>query len=268
MFYIFIEYFNFLTYNYSMNDLKEKLQKVGLSEKESAVYLTLLKTGKTTAYGLALKAGLKISTTYVILEELRQKDLVLKIPDSKKQLFLANNPELFFEKLSGNVTSLQKSLPQLYNLSKRNNESIVITYEGYTGIKDSLNYKIDAMKNKDFLGFYSDLQNPDMKLLDLMISWSDQCVKNKIGAKVIAPDSPSSRTWIKETKNKYSKGLKLVNKKLWSSAVSMEVGDDFIRIIDTKDLQATIVDNRKVAEAFKEIFEMVWNGVDGAVSNK
>lgn len=244
-----------------MDNLKEKLVRVGLTEKEAQVYLALLDSGKTTAYKLATKAGVKISTAYVILENLRKKDLVVKMPDSKKQLFLASDPQFFFNRLARNLHSLESVLPQMQQLSRKREDSSVILYEGYAGIKNALDYKLESMRGKHFLGFYSDLPKPDKKLLDTMIAWSKKCVAQKTGTKVVAPDTPDAQTWVSETIEKYTHGLKLVDKNLWSSEISIEIAGDFIRIIDTKEIQAVIVDNRRVATALKQIFNLVWCGV-------
>ena len=74
----------------------EALQNIGLSEKEAKVYLALLQLGRTSAYAVAEKSGLKKPTAYVILGELMHKGLALKIPRNKKQLFIAKQPDEFF----------------------------------------------------------------------------------------------------------------------------------------------------------------------------
>ncbi len=246
-----------------MEDIKAKLIQVGLTDKEAAVYIALLATGKTTAYNLAKKAGLKISTSYVVLESLREKDLVSKIPDSKRQLFLATDPTYFFERLNSNVHALETVLPKLQSLSRRKEESSVLVYEGYAGIKDALEYKFSAMRGKTFKGLYSSLPDPDEKLLRVMTRWSDKCVKAGVDTQVIAPDTADSKRWVQDTLEKYTKGLKLIPEKLWSPEISIEVGDGFVRIIDTKELQAVVVDNPKVAMALEQLFAIVWDGVEG-----
>ena len=69
-----------------MNHLISQLVKVGLNEKESRVYLALLELGSGTAYAVAKKAGIKRPTAYIVLDELRKRGLVLKIPKSKNTI--------------------------------------------------------------------------------------------------------------------------------------------------------------------------------------
>ncbi len=58
----------------------------------------------------------------------------------------------------------------------------------------------------------------------------------------------------------YSFIVKLIPTDLWSPETSMEiVENEFVRIISSKDLQATVIDNKRVAKAMKQIFDMIWS---------
>jgi sugar-specific transcriptional regulator TrmB len=70
-------------------ELLEPIRNMGLDEKEARIYLTLLQLKKATAYYVALKSGLKRTTTYATLDTLVDKGFVLKIPDEKKELYMA-----------------------------------------------------------------------------------------------------------------------------------------------------------------------------------
>ena len=65
----------------------KELEAIGLTEKESVVYVALLSLGTGTAYRIAEECSVKKPTVYVILEDLRKKGLVLKVPHAKKALF-------------------------------------------------------------------------------------------------------------------------------------------------------------------------------------
>ena len=49
--------------------------------------------------------------------------------------------------------------------------------------------------------------------------------------------------------------IKLVR---YSSDQSIDTVQDFVRIIDYKNLQAVIIENTDLAATFKQIFEMLW----------
>ncbi|MDO8495091.1 MAG: helix-turn-helix domain-containing protein [bacterium] len=72
---------------------EKELQTLGLSEKESAVYLAALELGPETAQNLAKKAGINRPTTYVQIELLKQKGLMSEVMQGKKTLYVAESPE-------------------------------------------------------------------------------------------------------------------------------------------------------------------------------
>ena len=75
-----------------MENLNEVIEKIGLSKKEAKVYLALLRIGQSSASLIAKNSGLKRPTTYLILEDLRKRGFVLKMPGNKKQMFISKSP--------------------------------------------------------------------------------------------------------------------------------------------------------------------------------
>ncbi|MFH1211071.1 MAG: helix-turn-helix domain-containing protein [archaeon] len=74
--------------------MKQELMDIGLSEKEAESYLVCLKTGQATPHRIAGLMGLPRSTTYDLLDKLRQKGFVTTFKKDKKTYVLANNPEV------------------------------------------------------------------------------------------------------------------------------------------------------------------------------
>ena len=65
-----------------MDKLQQKLQEIGLSDKESIAYLALLSRGTCSTSLIAKAAKLNRGTSYVALHSLLEKGLVIK--SSKK----------------------------------------------------------------------------------------------------------------------------------------------------------------------------------------
>jgi sugar-specific transcriptional regulator TrmB len=70
----------------------ETLIKLGLSEKEAAVYLATLELGEDTALNIAEKSQVNRTTTYVILEKLMKLGLASTVERGKKTVFVAEDP--------------------------------------------------------------------------------------------------------------------------------------------------------------------------------
>ena len=110
------------------NDLLIKqLIEFGLSEKESRVYLTLLKLDTAVVGEVAKIAGTNRSTTYVVLEMLKKKGFV-NAPETKKvQSYTAISPELLLyeaenkskkaEEIKNKINSIMPQLKALHSNS-------------------------------------------------------------------------------------------------------------------------------------------------------
>jgi predicted transcriptional regulator len=76
-----------------MLDLKAKLMELGMSDKESNVYLAMLELGPSSVQDIAKKAGVNRATTYVMLESLKRRGLMSSVERGKKMVFTPESPE-------------------------------------------------------------------------------------------------------------------------------------------------------------------------------
>lgn len=138
-----------------MINLESEIKKLGLSDKETKIYLASLELGQAPVAEIAAHSGINRATAYVILEELRHKGLVSIFLKGKKTIFAAESPERLsnlFEtekkRLEENFSGLKKILPDL----KKSYESMgehpkTRLFEGSEGI-DSLRGDILKTKTK------------------------------------------------------------------------------------------------------------------------
>lgn len=121
----------------------QELQRIGLSEKEAAVYLALLELGSDTVQNIAKKSSVNRATTYVILDSLRKKGVVSTVDKGKKTYFTAESPEelvrvlhLKEAEIKERERELHTLLPQLKAIYNRaENKPVVRFYEGKEAIK-------------------------------------------------------------------------------------------------------------------------------------
>src|SRR5262245_55973172 len=96
--------------------VNEALKAIGLSDKQSSVYLALLELGESSAYPASRKAALKTPTTYVILEELVELGVVHTVPRAKKKLFRPLDPKQLFAKAEQRFVDARAALPNILAL--------------------------------------------------------------------------------------------------------------------------------------------------------
>jgi len=75
------------------DQLLETLEKIGLSENESRVYLASLSLGGSTILTIAKEARLPRTTVYTIIESLKKKGLIFTEEKGFKKLYVPQSPE-------------------------------------------------------------------------------------------------------------------------------------------------------------------------------
>ncbi len=94
-------------------DVKKTLEKIGLTEGESKVYLALLQIGQSTAGPIVEKSGISNSKSYIILSKLEKKGLVSEILVDGVKEFIPTNPQRLIEILNekkDEIDDLKKSV--------------------------------------------------------------------------------------------------------------------------------------------------------------
>ena len=74
--------------------IHETLAELGISDRQTDIYLTLLKLGPSSIRDIATSAGLNRGTAYEELKRLRKMSLVTYFPQGKRRFFCAEPPEV------------------------------------------------------------------------------------------------------------------------------------------------------------------------------
>ena len=246
-----------------MENLIQTLGSAGLTEKEAKVYIALLQLGKASSYAISSRSGLKKPTTYVILDELIKKSLVTKIPRVKKQQYIAKPPEEFFAMAEERLKQAKKALPELITMGESEKVKVqTLFYEGAKGVDEALHYKMKEMKGKELVGFYATGEDASKELMDVFTPWPKQLHEADIKLKIITPEHDSTKE-ILEYNRQLGFQVKTISRDIYSSKVSLEAGEDFVRIVLFKPMQALIVKSPELAQCVRQVFEMVYSAQRG-----
>ncbi len=123
--------------------IHDTLARLGLTARESDIYLALLKLGPASIRDIAAAAGVNRGTTYEILKGLRGKSLVGYFPRGKRRYFCAEPPESLLrlaeerrEQIAHAISSLENEVvPDLKLLKPEFATTNVHHYEGDEGIE-------------------------------------------------------------------------------------------------------------------------------------
>lgn len=126
-----------------MVQFETELKKLGLNDKEAAVYLACLQLGPSPAQQIARRAKVVRATTYVILASLMQRGLVTQYKQGKKTLFSSEPPQQLVRLLEKQIEEIQSKqhdlsriLPELQVLMKTAGGRPSVRYfEGIEGLR-------------------------------------------------------------------------------------------------------------------------------------
>lgn len=232
-------------------DPQELLQNLGLEEKESKVYLVLLKLSEATATAISEKANLDRTLIYQLANKLIEKGLVSYIIKNNVKYFYPANPKKLLQDLKNKEKELQKIMPKLINLTKtQEQETKVEIYRGMEGLKTILK---DIIRTKeDYIAFGEEGRPQKILSID-MHQFLKELEKNKIKEKVLVRED--LRKKVLKSKNSI---FKYLPKEHLSPVTTIVYGDKTANFIWTSPYHVIVITNKEVANSFRSHFKALW----------
>lgn len=143
----------YIALNIKRNMIRETLQKIGLTDGEIKVYLSLLELGSTTTWNITKKSKVSGSKVYEVLDRLIGKGMVSLVTKNNVKYFEASSPERILdyldekgEEIEEEKLSIQKIIPELILKKKEAKTSEVKVFTGWEGMKTANEDIIDTLK--------------------------------------------------------------------------------------------------------------------------
>lgn len=176
-------------------DIEDSLRKLGLSDKEAAIYLLLLRFGHCPATEISKRTGINRRSVYDCLESLISIGLVNYAIVEKKKTFGANNLDSLSASIEEKKNTLESLKPELKKfLLRREAEPTIKVFSGRQSMKGVFESLLEdrqgifiyggAMTAKDFLKYYYP-------------QWTKKRERYGIQIKGIFIDSPEVRNYVK-----------------------------------------------------------------------
>ena len=156
-------------------ELIKSLEKLGLSEKESAIYVAGLGLGKFSVMTISEKTGIKRPTCYLILEDLKKKGLITTFPKAKKILYVAEHPNNLLKSTQDSFNLAKQLMPELQNLIGSTSEKPILkVYVGQSGIHNIFEDILDEGKDFYYIASVTDLVE------ELGQEYQDEWIKRRV----------------------------------------------------------------------------------------
>jgi sugar-specific transcriptional regulator TrmB len=247
--------------------LKNKLIQFGLSDKEADVYLALLGTGTTLVSDIAKVAKLNRSTTYVLLDSLKEKGLVSITEEGKVRNYTAAPPErithLLEESLSKYTDLIeiaQSIVPELNKLHKKekgagiSNKPKVHLYDGLQGIKSAYE---DMLETGDDIRTYASMEDVHALLPEYFPKFYKRRAQKGIAMRVIFPDMKLAKKRSIDSKVK-SQETRIAPKEMSSFSPEINIYGNKIAFVSAREKFGLVIESLELSQALKTIFELTW----------
>jgi len=236
----------------------QELKNSGLNEPESKVYLAALELGETNVSRIAKKAGVKRTTTYLIIESLKTKGLINSLKKRNRTVFFAEDPRKIKEMMEERTRAIDRIMPGMLSIANFiDNKPSIRYYEGRNGIieiyKDVFKYP-----NQEILAWHSESFITVFGLEFFNEYFIPKRIEKKIPFRVILPDNPEMRK-LKEKSAEQLRITKLVDPTKYSINIELMLyGKHKTAIISFEEEIGLIIESKKIYDSMKSIFETMW----------
>lgn len=237
------------------------LKKLGLSDKEIAVYTALLALGSASVRQIADAAKVNRGTTYDILKSLMKDGLAGYLNKKTKNFFTAEDPSQLRQlvlkrqlKLKEVEHELDEYLPQLQSVHNRGGEKPIVRYfENKKGIRDLLSDVLSTMEQQVERVYFVYSSSALRKYYrEAYPDYTKKRIAKKIRVQAIAfgPGGETSgldeRKWLSKKEGSPTYTLIYVNH---IAHIALDSSGQMVGVI---------IENKAMYQAHKVIFEALW----------
>lgn len=238
------------------------LQQLGLSEKEARVYLAALELGPENIQALTKKSGIKRSTVYEMIKNLKAMGLMSETTKGKRKLFIAAEPENLKKNLIQKERLLAEILPELKSISNIGfNKPKIMFFEGKDGLKEIY---WDTLKVKNKMEFWISPIRDIAETVgeDFLIKYIDERVKKGIWIKSLHISSKKVPTYKYLDPATYERTLRKVrfSPPEIDIANTIAVYDNKVAVMSSKkEGFGFIIESADYTNTMKVFYELLWN---------
>lgn len=249
-----------------IENIKTALNKIGLSNKETIIYIAIYRIGNSTAGLLSKRTGLNRGTVYSLLKVLEQKGFIYSIEKNEAKHYIAVEPQklsLIFEKKEKEIEKqkniIKEIIPEIESLKHPESTKPKITFhEGQSGIRQIHNKIVDSQS--DIYSFF-----PADLIPEYFYSFiGDEFIKKKkaagIKSLVFAPNCPAGKS-VQKKDQKENRKTKLINKEDLEITSEITLFDNKTALIsyDPQEMMGTLIESKGITKTLKEIFCSLWD---------
>lgn len=248
-----------------MDQIISILKQTGINDKQAKVYLAALELGSATIQELSEKSGIKRTSIYNFLEEMKQKRLLTEVRDGKHTLLLPEDPKLLLQQAQQQTNNISILLPKLIDIyNEPGNKPKIRYFQGISGLERAYD---DLIATKETACGFSDYEKM-FKVMsqEYLLNFPPRRVKNGIFFNCVAKNGPMGRQ-IKKWDKKQMRETRLVNGLELDTEINI-YGNKVMLLSFRRPYVGTIIEDSAIALSMKSVWNIVWNGLKNVGGKK
>jgi sugar-specific transcriptional regulator TrmB len=236
--------------------IREVLKKLGLTNNEVEVYITLLSNGEISVYKLASRSGLHRQVCYDALERLLEKGFVSYIIKDNKKYFKPIEPKKIKNYLDEKKEELNLVLPQLEEIFfEKKEETKVEVVKGKLVLRIIYNDIFKTVKNSKGTMYAMGIDEEKFLEFDKIAikQYIAKMKRSKLKEKLLSKES--SKTFFEGPQSEY----RLLPDHLFNPNPTHIYGNKVAIILWGNPMHGIIMENDQVADAYRKYFQILWN---------
>ncbi len=242
--------------------LAETLEQLGVDEKQAKVYLAALELGTATIQELAHHSGIKRTSIYNFLEDMKRQGLVSEMESNKKVLIIASDPHQLVKRAEERLSETRNILPSLLAIFNQPGEKPKVRYlEGISGIRAAYD---DMIKTGEMIYAFSDFE----KMLAVMPTeemflFPLQRVEHGIKFYSITKDGPWTR-YAMARNDEQLREMKFVEDAADFETEINIYGNKVAMISFRRPYATVIVEDRAISQTLRSSWKLLWQRLPAA----
>ncbi len=238
---------------------KQLISSLNLTEAEASVYLAALELGQANMQQLARKSGVKRTSIYNFIDDLKERHLVTETKKNNRSLYSATSPERLVEIEKARLQELNETLPQLMAIQNAQQTKPKVTFhEGFEAVEEI--YEEFIKEGKPIIA-WSEFNESHQATGTLMEEQAVRRSQKGIPVQWITTDTPEAHEFAKhdngllrDTKyvktDKFKTKIVVYGNKL--ALLSYHADPPYVVLIEDADIASTV----------KGLWEELWQRLD------
>lgn len=243
-------------------ELEQELISIGLSEKESAIYIALLELGTAVVSDVSKKSKINRSTSYVLLESLSKKGLVSISRQASMRWYTPAPPErlvqLIDEQVKHDTQLLNQAralLPELKSVFNGVGPKPKVSF--FEGVEGMRRVYDDTLTSNETILTNASIDNVRAVWPEYFSNYFHRHAHGDINTHPIHPNPSAARERL-NTEPEAARESESIPADNHNCSPKIYIYDNKITFISFRDKFGLIIEHAELANAMKKVFELSW----------